>query len=147
MFSNEESLVQCFVQHLQSDSSPWGSMKFETEFFYQRGRTDLIGVVNGDNIIAFEAKLQRWKSALQQAYRNKCFADNSYVILPNEHAIIAAQYEVEFRRRGIGLCGVSSDEITILFESAQNEPLQPWLKKQALVYIGTIGGEDDFGSF
>src|SRR5690554_1997168 len=107
-------MVLTFIDHLHVSSTPWGTVKVATEFFYQRGRTDLV-VVSGGNLIAFEAKLNKWRIALQQAYRNKCFADVSYVILPEREARIASRYQGEFERRGVGLCFVNSSGINIVY--------------------------------
>ena len=134
MFENEEKMVLTFIDHLHVSSTPWGTVKVATEFFYQRGRTDLV-VVSGGNLIAFEAKLNKWRIALQQAYRNKCFADVSYVILPEREARIASRYQGEFERRGVGLCFVNSSGINIVYEADIALPLQPWLHKKALEYI------------
>ena len=70
MFDNEKSLVDSFVDSLQTIRSPWGELKIGSEFFYQRGRTDLVAVSNNGKVIAFEAQLKKWRIALQQAYRH-----------------------------------------------------------------------------
>lgn len=134
MFSDEQSLVRVFVKHVQKVTSPWGEIKIKPEFFYNRGRTDLVAVSEDGKVIAFEAKLKRWKTALHQAYRNKCFADLSYVVLPEDSAPSASRYSGEFMRRGVGLCFVSHSDLAIIHEAVQSAPLQPWLREQALSF-------------
>lgn len=134
MFSDEQSLVCVFVKHVQGVTSPWGEIKIKSEFFYNRGRTDLVAVSEDGKVIAFEAKLKRWKTALHQAYRNKCFADLSYVVLPEDSALCASRYSGEFVRRGVGLCFVSHTDLAIIHEAAESAPLQPWLREQAFSF-------------
>jgi hypothetical protein len=49
-------------------------VSFACEFDYSRGRTDVVALRDGEHVIAFEAKLKDWRTALHQAYRNTCFA-------------------------------------------------------------------------
>lgn len=113
MFSDEQSLVRVFVKHVQGVASPWGEIKIKPEFFYNRGRADLVAVSEDGKVIAFEAKLKRWKTALHQAYKNKCFADLSYVVLPEDSALCASRYSGEFIRRGICLCFISYTDLVL----------------------------------
>jgi hypothetical protein len=83
-------------------------------------------------LIAFEAKVERWRKALHQAYRNRCFANLSYVLLPPETARKAQRYAIEFSRRGVGLCSVDIDTIVILHDATHTEPIQPWLRENAI---------------
>ncbi len=58
---------------------------------------------NSINIIAFEAKLQNWSSALKQAAGYKIFADESYVVLPASYAQPALKSKQYFETNGVGL--------------------------------------------
>lgn len=135
MFSNEKTLVLEFVNQLGTASSPWGTVKYGMEFNYQRGRTDVIAVSSEGKVIAFEAKLTKWKEALQQAYRNQCFADLSYVLLPETEVINASRYNFEFSKRGVGLCSVTENGINIIHHANESDPLQPWLRERAVKFI------------
>lgn len=135
MFSDEKSLVNHFVSSIQADTSPWGDMKLAQEFFYQRGRTDLVAISPSGDVIAFEAKLSKWRTALQQAYRNLCFADMSFVILPEDSAKNAVKHIDEFSHRGVGLCCFVNDDWEILVDAPRVQPLQPWLREQAIQYV------------
>lgn len=130
-YSLEHQLVQDFVARLECADSPWGAMNFVREFFYQRGRVDVVAVASNGDVVAFEAKLTRWREALQQAYRNTCFAHQSYVLLPWGVAQVADQYSNEFERRGVGLCTVVDERLVILRLARHLHPLQPWLAEAA----------------
>jgi hypothetical protein len=143
MFDSEKALVEVFVAQLSADASPWGSLQVATEFYYQRGRTDVIAYTSEDSILAFEAKLQDWREALQQAYRNRCFAHRSYVVLPKMTAIRAHKCSAEFDRRQVGICYMDGCAVVILHDPAGAEPLQPWLLQQAKSHVlgqGSRGG-------
>lgn len=135
MFIDEKSLVIEFLNQLQNTSSPWKIMGYGTEFNYQRGRTDVIIVSADDKVIAIEAKLKKWKQALQQAYRNKCFADLSYVLLPITEVNKVLKHDIELDKRGVGLCSITENGIDIIYEAQESQPLQPWLKKKALTFV------------
>lgn len=130
-YANEATLVNEFVACLCNDNSPWGHLSIAREFFYQRGRADLVGVSEDGEVLAFEAKLTRWRYALQQAYRNRCFAHRSYVLLPHRIAHIALRYRLEFARRQVGLCTIQESRLVVLFDPLKGEPLQPWLACRA----------------
>ena len=125
-YASEAALVDAFLVVLRR-SSPWGRVKASTEFDYQRGRTDVIALSSAGELLAFEAKLTKWRDALHQAYRNRCFARRSFVVVPRPVALVAMRYDEEFRRRKVGLCFVDNRHITVLIDAADNEPLQPWL--------------------
>ncbi|WHX48983.1 hypothetical protein QNH46_23535 [Paenibacillus woosongensis] len=135
MFQDEKALVLQFVDQLKTTDSPWGEVKYGTEFDYQRGRTDIIVVSPEGKVIAIEAKLTKWKTALQQAYRNQCFADLSYVLLPETEINNASRYSLEFRKRGVGLCYLADGGINIAQDAYETEPLQPWLREKAMGFV------------
>jgi hypothetical protein len=128
-FGTEGILVDAFIECLDAVSSPWGRTSIEREFDYRRGRTDVVAVTAEGKVLAFEAKLCRWRDALNQAYRNLCFADLSFVVLPKETAERALQCSAEFSRRGVGVCYVcATGRIVILHDADEAEPLQLWLR-------------------
>ena len=130
-FASERALVDSFVQHLQRVDTPWGPLDVALEFFYQRGRTDVVACTSEGDVVAFEAKLTRWRQALQQAYRNTCFAHRSYVLLPRAAARIACHHETEFTRRRVGLCYLAKNQIVVAFHPPRAEPVQSWLSAEA----------------
>jgi hypothetical protein len=134
MFDSEGALVDKFLTCLRT-VSPWGKVMAGVEFFYQRGRTDVVAVDDDGRVIAFEAKLLKWREALQQAYRNTCFAHRSYVVLPRHTAMLAHRYSAEFALRGIGICYIWQEGVIVLQEADETDPLQPWLSRQAISWV------------
>lgn len=73
-----------------------------------------------DKIIAIEAKIQDWRSAVSQAINNTWFASDSYILIPekkNNHLI--AEYAQKF---GIGVI-VSANEEPYIYSRAQVQKL------------------------
>jgi hypothetical protein len=138
-FANEQMLVTSFVSHLISDESPWGAVRVATECYYQRGRTDIVAYTPEQSVIAVEAKLEDWRTALQQAFRNRCFAHRSYVLLPKKTAFRAHRYAGEFERRQVGICYMDDGDIVELQSSTESEPLEPWLSLRARRHIEDSG--------
>lgn len=131
-FASEAALVQAFLQGLRRAASPWGPTRTVAEFDYASGRADVIALTGYDELLAFEAKLTRWRDALHQAFRNTFFAHRSYVILPARTAYIAARYAVDFARRRAGLCAVSDGVVHVILPAPTIScPIQPWLAAQA----------------
>jgi hypothetical protein len=141
-YDSECDLVQDLVRFLggRRGSAEWRAEVVAREFFYSRGRTDVIAVSDGQ-LLAFEAKLSRWRDALHQAYRNRCFAHRSYVAVPSDIGARLLRHHEEFTRRKVGLCGVSSSrQVTVLIEADACEPWQEWLADHALALLD--GGKE-----
>jgi hypothetical protein len=133
LYESEDSLVESLINRLAGLDSPWGLVKVSREFDYQGGRTDVVAVTAAGCVVAFEAKLTKWRRALDQAYRNRCFANVSFVVLPKDAARRAASFPNEFRRRGVGICYVCEDEGLVVIEQASSsDPVLPWLHTAAL---------------
>lgn len=132
MYCLEYDLVKDFLHKLPS--SPFaanGKINYSTEFDYSRGRTDIIMLDHNNVLFAFEAKLLGWRKALDQAYRNTCFAHYSYILVPENVAKLAGKYYVEFFKRSVGICFISDNRIVISLEAEQNMPLQEYLYERA----------------
>jgi hypothetical protein len=143
MYHLEQTLVEAFIRRLTNlEVSPWGPLQLATEFSYLRGRTDVIALTESGEIIAFEAKLQKWREALHQAYRNTCFAHFSYIVVPEEVARKATRHFAEFSRRSVGICYPSADGIVVLLEPPKLSPLQSWLSERAATLIAERNGVD-----
>ena len=138
-YENEQTLVTLFVSRLSADASPWGTVQVATEFYYQRGRTDIVVYTANDCVIAVEAKLQDWRAALHQAFRNRCFAHQSYVLLPKNTALRAHRYAGEFDRRQVGICYLEDGGIVVLHPAPDSDPLEPWLSVRAKLHIEAAG--------
>ena len=138
-FASEQMLVKAFVSRLGTDRSPWGMVHVATEFYYQRGRTDIVACAADQSVIAVEAKLYDWRTALHQAFRNRCFAHRSYVLLPKDAAFRAHRYAAEFDRRHVGICYLENTGIVVLHPAAECAPLEPWLSLRAKLHIEGSG--------
>lgn len=138
MYKNESTFVRHFVRRLSLPNSPWGRLAVSREFGFNRGRADIVALSgNGKCLIAFEAKLEKWRDALQQAYRNTCFAHSSYVALPRHVAMRATKHSQDFIFRNVGLCYIEGDRIAILLRARAKQPLQPWLLDAAVACVRT----------
>src|SRR5438477_13134735 len=121
-YRSEADLVNDLLSHLRVSADI--TEAFAKEFNYHRGKADVICRNIDGKLVAFEAKLTRWRDALHQAYRNRCFANSSYVVLPKRTAEIAAPFEGEFRKRNVGLCYVDGTELVVIHRVTEEEPLQ-----------------------
>lgn len=61
-----------------------------------------------DRLVAVEAKLVRWREALDQAVAYRSYADEAYVALPEAFARPAKRDAQKFRDAGVGLLIVSA---------------------------------------
>lgn len=135
-YDSEKALVDAFSEALTASADPWGGLlEHALEFFYQRGRTDVVALSPEGEIFAFEAKLRDWKEAMHQAYRNTCFAHESYILLPCNVALRVSQWDAEFTRRGVGICTVEDGVVKVLHPAKKIDPLQPWLSERAAAHI------------
>jgi hypothetical protein len=139
VFTNERMLVETFVARLAGKSSPWGRLQLAREFYYQSGRTDVIGRMKDDSLVAVEAKLTDWRTALHQAFRNRCYAEWSYVLLPEKTARLAHRFTGEFDRRQVGICYLAGSKVVVLHSARRSEPLQPWISLRARQHIDSSG--------
>lgn len=135
MYKFEFQLIEEFKKILVRSKNPFNVLKLAHEFNYNSGRTDIIANTKNGDLISFEAKLNRWRIAINQAYRNSSFSHYSYVLLPSNIAKTALKSRAEFERRGVGLCSVGSSGINIEIPATKKDPFQPWLTKTALTLL------------
>lgn len=131
MFDLEEILIKTFISQLDFNNE-FELQNLSREFNYLSGRTDILIETKKGNLIALEAKLKKWKTAIHQAYKNTSFADYSYVILPYTLKDTVKNSEFEFIKRGIGLILVNKDDFNIEINAKKLKPIMPWLNKKAL---------------
>lgn len=74
-------------------------------------------------IISVEAKLSDWSRALVQAYRNKQFADESWVVLDHRFYKPALSQIDRFRRSGVSLASVDLDKNLYLHFHERTPPV------------------------
>lgn len=131
----ESHLVDELEGILASSENPFSQMALAFEFNYQEGKVDVVASNDSGELFSFEAKLTRWRTAVNQAYRNTSFSHYSYVVLPAYAAKNAIRSRHEFERRGIGLCSISGDCLTVEIPASKRTPLLPWLTDSAMEYI------------
>ncbi|MCP5049640.1 MAG: hypothetical protein GY940_20890 [bacterium] len=135
MYELEKLLVEDFSGSISQSENVFDISDFAFEFYYNSGRVDIIALTDEKELIAFEAKLTRWRTAINQAYRNSSFVHYSYVLIPANIVDNAIKHRREFERRGLGLCSISPDRISIEISAPHKKPLLPWLTQNALDYI------------
>jgi len=135
MFKLEKHLTKKLKKIITKSRYPFKVANVAFEFNYTSGRTDILATTKRGHLIAFEAKLSRWRIAMHQAYRNSSFAHYSYVVLPASATKNALKKEHEFKKRGVGLCSVDSSGIKVEILAFKKRPIQPWITKSALNYI------------
>jgi hypothetical protein len=131
VFDSEAKLVDAAIQHLKGASSPWGRVECVKEWDYRHGKTDILVRCAGNILVALEAKLNRWRIACDQAYRNTAFATKTYVLLPEDVTPRALRYVAHFEARQIGLCTISNSGLTVLIEPPVVSPLMGWVTQLA----------------
>ncbi len=65
-------------------------------------------------MIAIEAKLTRWRDALEQAREYRLYANQSYVALPEASVPMARRHRKDFEAAGVGLLSVNGHIKTIV---------------------------------
>ncbi len=134
-YPTEEMLVNALSRMIVTAQSPIPCNVVGFEFFYASGRTDIVGISTSGDLHAFEAKLSKWKKALEQARRNACFAHYCYVVLPSRAGKAALKSKEQFQRQGIGLICMENGEPKIEIEPKRNAPLLPWLTDAARTHV------------
>lgn len=73
-------------------------------------------------VVTVEAKVDRWRVAVQQAARNSVVATRSYVALP-ESTALRVRSDSSFARLGIGIIAVARDSgVTVVKRARRSEP-------------------------
>ena len=124
---SEKSLVDIIIN--SELKFPWRKRKelfCTTEVKSIFSRADIVYFKPRDNneidfIIAVEVKLRNWKKALQQAHRNKLFANRVYVALPEKFSSAAIANISEFRNASVGLILVEKNSSIIYFNPPIND--------------------------
>ncbi len=86
-------------------------------------------------VVAVEAKLARWRDAVDQAEEYLHFANRSYVALPTETVTRSTELKAECRKRRLGLLAVSRQGVELVREAPLHRPRTPawvWLVARAL---------------
>jgi hypothetical protein len=73
--------------------------------------------VERTKIVAIEAKLTKWRDALDQAALYRRYADEAFVLLPAQNAEPALKARADFEDAGVGLLVVDGGQIVTLFDA------------------------------
>jgi len=123
---SEQSLVTILVN--SEVCFPWKTshaIAYLTEVKVTTNRVDVVyfekksGLEIGF-IAAVEAKLKDWRTALQQAHRDKLFADRVYVALPEKFSAPAVSNIDQFRRASVGLMIVGDSGVKMHYHPPRN---------------------------
>lgn len=131
-YLTEDSLVQDLKSIVEAPRNSFRCRSITVEFDFTSGRTDVLGLDSKRYLHAFEAKLTKWRKALEQAGRNTSFAHYAYVVLPARAAGPALRAEAEFTRRGVGLLVLGGKSPHLAIKPRRGEPLLPWLTNVAM---------------
>src|SRR5437016_1562531 len=82
VLTSETRLVDSFERQLLAQACPWARHAHQREYDYRSGKTDLLLLTVGGELLAFEAKLRDWRRGLHQAWRNTSFVNGAYLLLP-----------------------------------------------------------------
>lgn len=123
---SESKLVDQLVQigfpltRNKKDALEWArevrALKNRADLIYFQRRGDAI-----ISLFAIEAKLHDWRTALRQAFRNKLFADKTFVALPEQHAGPAIANIEQFRNCSVGLIIVKENSVKVIYNPPINK--------------------------
>lgn len=139
-FASEDALVVRLVSLLKSSTTQWGPVDVEKEWDYVSGFTDVLACTANGEIVAFEAKLRDWRTAIHQAYRNTTFARRAFVVMPAEVAARVSRSRNDFERHGVGLIGFDGKRLEFLIDAPRKEDplILPWMHERARAHFADI---------
>lgn len=73
------------------------------------------------NVVAYELKLKNWKRALVQAFRYKSFANQSFVVMDDNHIGNAIKCIDDFKRVKVGLASFNSEKNFTIHYTPEND--------------------------
>jgi hypothetical protein len=79
-----------------------------------------IAYLDGRDLVAVEAKLSDWRRAIAQAVLNRLCFDRSYIAL--WHGAITPEVIAEARRFGLGVLGVTAEDVTTVRHAPRARP-------------------------
>jgi hypothetical protein len=95
----------------------WGILRFE-----RGGRVALADAwQTAIRVVALEAKLTRWKTALKQAIAYRTYADEAYVVLPEDRTRPAESKQELFKEAGVGLLKATSSGLVEVISARASE--------------------------
>ena len=87
-----------------------------------------------NDVIAIEAKLQKWKRAFQQALTYRLCSNLVYIAIHHE---FSHRVNIELlQKHGVGLIVVNHDGIDIPLEASQSTIMHHGIKEDVMPYLG-----------
>lgn len=83
-------------------------------------------------VISYEAKLTRWKEALDQCVRYSAFSDKTYVVMDKGGVPSGTSFYEKFESNNIGLCTINNNRLEVLVKPRRN--LELGFEKEYLVF-------------
>ncbi|MBS0659972.1 MAG: hypothetical protein JSR82_17165 [Verrucomicrobia bacterium] len=130
-FSAEAELVEHLAELINGGEHGFATTHLLSEFDYKGGKADLVAISPDSEVYVFEAKITKWRKALEQAYRSSSYAHFVCVVLPARAAALASKRIDEFERRGVGLLQIQRGHLQTILAPKRSEPLLPWLTNTA----------------
>lgn len=131
IFRYEEDLIQIFISHIENGNGNFNFSNIIREFNYNNGKTDILGLSSEKKLYAFEAKLTKWKYAVNQAYRNTIFANYSYVVMPERLDMTVLKNIHFFEKRNVGLILVDHNSYRLVINAQRLESKRNWISDKA----------------
>jgi hypothetical protein len=141
MFRYEKDLIDTFLHHIDNSPNNWAFDIIIREFDYKNGKTDILAS-KSNHLIAFEAKLSKWKKAVNQAYRNTIYANYSYVVLPESTGSTAFQNIDFFQKHGVGLILVNNEKAWIALSANHIKTNTNWITRKAKHFVEKEHGKN-----
>jgi len=87
-----------------------------------------------DDIIAIEAKIGKWRRALQQALTYRLCSDYVYIAIHHKYSHRVQKDLLD--KHGVGLIVVNDDSIEIPLDPSQSTVMNQKMKDDVLTYVG-----------
>jgi len=119
-----------YIVETVSDFLDNKSFHIVTELPFLQRHVDIVGYESTiDTLIAVEAKVKNWQSAIRQAVTCLLFADEVYIAMPTEYIHRLDQSEIA--RFGIGLLEVNSS-VTVVSKAVSSRYVSDHHRKQVI---------------
>lgn len=148
-FINEEEMSQYFSKFYSKIlSTPDVEVLKECKGLY--GIPDYLFIEKKHNdlthIIAFELKLRNWKRGLTQAFKYRCYANQSYVVVDETHISSAIKNMNFFSQFNIGLASFNiNNEFRIFCYPKYSVPFSNHLTKRVITKLSSSNDIENNG--
>ncbi len=127
MYESEERILPILSQLVKFDL-----IIDDNNIFNLSKRVSLIHA----EVITYEAKLTRWKEALDQCVRYSSFSDKTYVVMDKDGVPLDKLIIEKFETKNIGLCIINNNKLEVIVKPKQNLELS--FEREYLVFSTLI---------